>query len=236
MAKVQFNARKDSVVRPRRTNAHATKPSPGDEARAARASASSDTASEATTTAAPERDSTRRRPGGPAGDTSAGGARPGRRGRELKQSVDVAPARPVKQTSVTLPAPQWQEMQALTAELIAGGRALGQNELLIAVLRYHAPATLESAAELFETYLALPGAERHAGADTEERNVKLPQEVRRRLTEQAQVLRSVTRDASRGALIAATWQLHGPRTAGEAEELLAGLRRADLDAALAAAA
>jgi hypothetical protein len=235
MAKLQFNARKDSVVRPRRVGAVVAE-EPAMSEQEASAGGASEASTPAPVAAVP--DATVRDAGdhsGPTVDDAHGGSRPERWEHALTHSVDVAPAKPVKQTSITLPSPLWQQMQELTGELAAGGRVVGPHELLIAVLRYHAPATVESAAELFDTYLELPGDLQHVGADTEERNVKLPQEVRRRLTEQAQVLRSVTRDASRGALIAAVWQLHGPRTEGEAKELLTGLRRADLDAALTAA-
>jgi hypothetical protein len=145
---------------------------------------------------------------------------------------DVAAAKPVRQTSVTLPIGMWEEMADLARELEQDGISLRQQELLVGVLRYHAPATVESAAELFETYLALPPGERFAGEDSEERNFRLPVEVRSRLSEQANVLRTLSRDANRGTLIAATWRLHGPRSADDARELLALLRRADLRRAL----
>jgi hypothetical protein len=137
--------------------------------------------------------------------------------------ADQAPAgRPV-QTSITLAPAVWQQLDEL-----APART---GELLNALLREHAPADLAAAVRLIEQLLAQPDEHGQLG---EERNLRIPRELRLRLDELSAGLTTVGGRGVRSQLIEAIARLHAPESPQAAQELLASSRIRALRSVLAA--
>ena len=144
------------------------------------------------------------------------------------------PTRPISvQTSVLLPPFLWDRL----ADLASGAGSLTTaNRLLIAVLHGRGPRDLAQAADDLEAFLSLPAEQSRVGELWEERNVRLPIELRTRFD-------GLTRDlaaagvvhATRAHLVAATLLLRGPDTAEDARTLMAELRAQAFRRALAGA-
>jgi hypothetical protein len=135
---------------------------------------------------------------------------------------------PSVQTSVLLPGFLWDRLATLASE--TAGLAT-PNRLLVDILHAKAAVTTQQAAEDLEQFLCLP-CERTVGERWEERNIRLPAELRDRLDEHRRKFASAgVRDATCAHLVAATIILRGPTTAEQARELMAerraeGFRRA----------
>jgi hypothetical protein len=126
------------------------------------------------------------------------------------------------QTSVLMPAPLWDQLARLASE--SGGLAT-PNRVLIDVLDARGPRDLEQAAENLDRFLSLPSEQSGVGDPWEERNVRLPIELRKHLDELRRRLTAAgVSQATRAHLIAATILLHGPSTGEEARALMAELR------------
>ena len=126
------------------------------------------------------------------------------------------------QTSVLLPAPLWDELARLASE--SGGLAT-PNRVLIDVLEARGPRDLEQAADNLDRFLSLPTEQSGVGDPWEERNVRLPIELRKHLDDLRRKLSAAgLSQATRAHLIAATVLLHGPSTGEQARTLMAELR------------
>ncbi len=126
------------------------------------------------------------------------------------------------QTSVLLPPALWDQLARLAGE--SGGLAT-PNQLLIDILEDRGPANIENAAEDLERFLSLPVTQTCLGEPWEERNVRLPTTLRRRLDEHRRTLSAAgLRHATRAHLVAATILLRGPGGGEEARALMAERR------------
>lgn len=125
------------------------------------------------------------------------------------------------QTSLLLPVRLWDRLGALAREV--GGLAT-PSRLLIDILA-GGPESVQEAADELEGFLALPVEETALGAPWEERNIRVPVELRRRLDEHRRTLIDAgMRHATRAHLVAATVLLRGPTTAEDARALMAERR------------
>jgi hypothetical protein len=142
--------------------------------------------------------------------------------------------RPVSvQTSVLLPPSLWDQMARLASGL--GGLAT-PNRVLIDVLEARGPRDLEQAAEDLDRFLSLPVDQTGVGDPWEERNVRLPIELRKRLDELRRRLTAAgLTEATRAHLIAASLVLRGPRSGEEAHAIVAERRTEALRRAVAQA-
>lgn len=131
--------------------------------------------------------------------------------------------RPVSvQTSVLLPPSLWDQLARLASG--SGGLAT-PNRVLIDVLEARGPHDLEQAAGDLDRFLSLPVDQTGVGDPWEERNVRLPIELRRRLDELRRSLSAAgLTQATRARLIAASLLLHGPNTSEEARALMSERR------------
>ena len=145
-----------------------------------------------------------------------------------------APTRPISvQTSVLLPPFLWDRLADLASE---SGPLTTTNRLLIAVLHGRGPRDLAQAADDLEGFLSLPGEQTRVGDLWEERNVRLPIELRTRLDGLTRELAAAgVVQATRANLVAATLLLRGPDTAEDARTLMADLRAQAFRRALAGA-
>jgi hypothetical protein len=143
------------------------------------------------------------------------------------------PRRPAAvQTSVLLPPSLWDHLARLTSE--SGGLAT-PNRLLIDVLQARGPHDLQQAAEDLDQFLSLPIEQSRVGDPWEERNVRLPIELRKRLDELRRKLTAAgLSQATRAHLIAASLLLRGPSTGEQARALMAELRTEAFRRAIAA--
>jgi hypothetical protein len=127
-------------------------------------------------------------------------------------SPDVATSEPrarraTIQTSVLLPPTMWDRLLELARE--AGGLA-SPNRLLIDIL-VTGPQSVQDAADDLEHFLQLPAAQSAVGEPWEERNLRLPVDLRRRLDDHRRILSEAgVPDATRARLIAATVHQRGP--------------------------
>jgi hypothetical protein len=154
------------------------------------------------------------------------------RARRLQPRAGETPRRISLQTSVLLPSFIWDHLARLASE--AGGLTTA-NRLLIAVLEAEGPRDLSQAGEDLERFLALPAEQSGLGEPWEERNVRLPIELRKHLDELKQSLTAAgLGPAVRAHLIAASWLLRGPSTAAEARDLITEVRAETFRRALAA--
>ena len=125
------------------------------------------------------------------------------------------------QTSVLLPPATWDRLLELARE--AGGLA-SPNRLLIDIL-VTGPQSVQDAADDLERFLQLPASETAVGEPWEERNLRLPVDLRRRLDDNRRILSEAgVPDATRARLIAATVHRRGPSTPEEARALMAERR------------
>lgn len=93
------------------------------------------------------------------------------------------------------------------------------------MLEARGPRDLEQAAENLDRFLSLPTEQSGVGDPWEERNVRLPIELRKHLDELRRKLNAAgLSQATRAHLIAASVLLHGPSTGEEAHALMAELR------------
>jgi hypothetical protein len=131
--------------------------------------------------------------------------------------------RPISiQTSVLLPPSLWDQLAALASE--SGGLAT-PNRVLIDILEARGPRDLEQAADDLDRFLSLPADQTEVGHPWEERNVRLPIELRKRLDELRRRLSAAgLTQATRAHLIAASLLLRGPSTGEEARALMAERR------------
>jgi hypothetical protein len=146
----------------------------------------------------------------------------------------VAPTRPISvQTSVLLPPLLWDRL----ADLATGAGSLTTaNRLLIAILHGRGPRDLAQAVEDLEAFLSLPADQSHVGELWEERNVRLPIELRTRFDRLTRELAAAgVVQATRANLVTATLMLRGPNTAEDARTLMADLRAEAFRRALAGA-
>ena len=144
------------------------------------------------------------------------------------------PTRPVSvQTSVLMPPFLWDRL----ADLATGAGSLTTaNRLLIAILHGRGPSGLAQAAEDLEAFLSLPADQSHVGELWEERNVRLPIELRTRFDRLTRDLAAAGVDqATRAHLVTATLLLRGPETADDARRLMADHRAEAFRRALAGA-
>jgi hypothetical protein len=153
---------------------------------------------------------------------------------DRRRSQAQVPRRTV-QTAICMPIDLWHKLEHLASELADHGQSTTTNGVLIATLRQHTPEHTEHAAALVAEYLRRPPEQRSAGEPIEERNVRLPAQLRERLDRHRRVLATVGRDFARSNLISAALTLHGPRNIDDAIALLTDLRDADVRAALDAA-
>ncbi len=136
------------------------------------------------------------------------------------------------QTSVLLPPSLWDRLARLANE--SGGLAT-PNRLLIDVLRARGARSLEQAAEDLDRFLSLPAEQSGVGEPWEERNVRLPIELRKRLDELRRKLTAAgLSQATRAHLITASLLLRGPSTTEEARTLMAEVRAETFRRAIAA--
>ena len=145
-----------------------------------------------------------------------------------------AHTRPISvQTSVLLPPFLWDRLAELASE---SGPLTTTNRLLIAVLHGRGPRDLAQAADDLEGFLSLPAEQSRVGDLWEERNVRLPIELRTRLDGLTRELAAAgVVQATRANLVAASLLLRGPDTAEDARTLMADLRAQAFRRALAGA-
>ena len=136
------------------------------------------------------------------------------------------------QTSVLLPPSLWDHLARLTSE--SGGLAT-PNRLLIDILQARGPGDLQQAAADLDHFLSLPVDQSRVGEPWEERNVRLPIELRKRLDALRRKLTAAgLSQATRAHLIAASLLLRGPSTTEEARTLMAEVRAETFRRAIAA--
>jgi hypothetical protein len=137
------------------------------------------------------------------------------------------------QTSILLPPFLWDRL----AELASGAGSLTTaNRLLIAILHGRGALDLSQAAEDLEAFLSLPADQSRVGELWEERNVRLPIELRTRFDRLTRELAAAgVVQATRAHLVAATMLLRGPDNAEDARTLMADLRAEAFRRALAGA-
>jgi hypothetical protein len=135
--------------------------------------------------------------------------------------LTVRPRRPTVQTSILLPPFVWDRLDRLAAE--AAGLTT-PTRLLIDVLA-GGPESVADAAEELERFLALPPQDSGLGEPWEERNLRLPVELRRRLDAHRRALAEAgVRHATRAHLVAATILARAPATGDEARVMMAERR------------
>lgn len=133
----------------------------------------------------------------------------------------VRPRRPTVQTSILLPPFLWDRLDRLAAE--AAGLTT-PTRVLIDVLA-GGPESVADAAEELERFLALPPQDSGLGEPWEERNLRLPVELRRRLDAHRRALAEAgVRHATRAHLVAATILARAPTTGEEARAMMAERR------------
>jgi hypothetical protein len=133
----------------------------------------------------------------------------------------VRARRPTVQTSILLPPFVWDRLDRLAAE--AAGLTT-PTRLLIDILA-GGPGSLAEAAEELERFLALPPQDSGLGEPWEERNLRLPVELRRRLDGHRRALAEAgVRHATRAHLVAATILARAPATGDEARAMMAERR------------
>ena len=143
----------------------------------------------------------------------------------------------------------WDHLTRLSNE--PEGRAT-PNQVLIAVLQARGPGDLAQAAEDLERFLSLPAEQTGVGEPWEERNIRIPVELRKHLDGLRDSLKAAgLGSATRSHLIAASlmlrWErpsrrgqrkpsfpLRGPATPEEARELMAERQAEAFHRALAA--
>jgi hypothetical protein len=132
------------------------------------------------------------------------------------------------QTSVLLPAPMWEHLNALATET---GSLTSTNQVLIMILQAHG-GNLERVGEDLNRFLA--SSDDVLTAPWQERNVRLPINVRHNLDLLRDALISAGLDqATRSHLIAAILTFHTPKTGEQVRELVAEQRAETLRRALA---
>jgi len=131
--------------------------------------------------------------------------------------------RPISvQTSILLPPSLWDQLARLASD--CGGLAT-PNRVLIDILEARGPRDLERAAGDLDRFLSLPADQTGVGDPWEERNVRLPIELRKRLDELRRRLTTAgLTQATRAHLIAASVLLHAPSTGEETRALMAEQR------------
>jgi hypothetical protein len=135
------------------------------------------------------------------------------------------------QTSVLLPPSLWDHLKGLASD---SGGVVTPNRLLVDVLASRGPHTLEEAAEDLDRFLSLPAERSSVGGPWEERNVRLPIELRQRLDElRGRLAAAGLRHGTRAHLMAATLLLRGPSTGEEARAVMSEQRAEALRRALA---
>ena len=135
--------------------------------------------------------------------------------------LTVRARRPTVQTSILLPSFVWDRLDRLAAE--AAGLTT-PTRLLIDVLA-GGPESVAEAAEELERFLALPPEDSGLGEPWEERNLRLPVELRRRLDGHRRALADAgVRHATRAHLVAATILARAPTTGDEARAMMAERR------------
>jgi len=135
------------------------------------------------------------------------------------------------QTSVLLPPELWDRLASLANDLGGLHRA---NRVLTSVLEAHSPADIREAADDLDWFLSLPPEESHVAKLWEERNLRLPFELRMRLDDLRDRLTAAgIAEATRSHLIAAIALRRGPNNAEEAHALMTELRAAAIERATA---
>jgi predicted DNA-binding protein len=237
MTKVTFSARKDPLLRPRR---------PADEPSQTRPAALAEQSGPAQpeTAGDPSGPMNDRAVEGPAGVIAVSPERPKRQRSRARStpakrtktsagSTDATPraARPRDvtrrvQTSVSLPPETWDTLDELGEQ--AGVSA---GELLTAVLNAHIPDTPQAALSALEQLLISISPDE---GPHEERNYRLPRELRTRLDELSKALGAAR--MQRSMLVRAILAFHLPANGEQAHELITTRRLDAMRAALATSA